>query len=221
MKGRTAPWTTAGLAIVCAGLGVIVAFELTGGLSLAPEVTAAPPGTPEVAWSHQPIAFAPPSRDQIEETVARPLFSPSRRPFVADEVEEAPEPVQALPSLQLIGVLVTEQQRAALMQHDGGDPSWVREGSDLGGWEIEKIEHSRVKVRAGDRLDTVDLRPDTTVPADARPQPRRARTDRRQEAASDEDDGGSEADGDPPIDEDEEFSDEDEEFADEDEEQTH
>lgn len=182
MKGRTAPWTTAVLATACAGLGAAVVFELTGGVPLAPEVTAAPPSTPQVDWSHEPVEFAPPSRDEIEEIAARPLFSPSRRPFVAPEEEEAPAPAQSLPEVQLIGVLMTEQQRAALVQHaDGGDPSWVREGTRVGGWRVERIDESRVHLRAGERLEVVELRPDTAIPAEARPKPRRSQAEEREE----------------------------------------
>lgn len=184
MKARTAPWTTAVLAMVCAGLGAVVVFELTGGVPLAPEVTAAPPSAPQVDWSYEPVEFTPPSRDEIEEIAARPLFSPSRRPFVAPEEEEAPAPAQSLPSVQLIGVLVTEQQRAALVQTaEGGDPSWVREGTTLGGWRVEKIEENRVHLRTGERLEVVELRPDTAIPAEARPKPRRSRAERREERA--------------------------------------
>lgn len=175
------------MAMICAGLGAAVAFELTGGLPLAPEVTAAPPSAPPVDWSHEPVEFTPPSRGEIDEIAARPLFSPSRRPFVAPKEDSAPAPVQSLPSVQLIGVLVTEQQRAALVQNaDGGDTSWVREGAAVAGWEVEKIEHSRVHLRAGERLDIVELRADTAVPAKARPKPRRSRAEREEEASDEE-----------------------------------
>jgi hypothetical protein len=99
--------------------------------------------------------------------------------------------------VQLIGVLVTEQQRAALVQGaEGGDPSWVREGADLGGWQVEKIEHSRVHLRAGERLDIVELRADTVVPAKARPKPRRSRTEKQEETSGEEAARASQADED-------------------------
>jgi hypothetical protein len=194
MKGRTAPWTTAVLATACAGLGAAVVFELTGGVPLAPEVTAAPPSTPQVDWSYEPVEFTPPSRDEIEEIAARPLFSPSRRPFVAPEEEEAPAPAESLPEVQLIGVLMTEQQRAALVQQtEGGDPSWVREGTAVGGWRVEKIEGSRVHLRAGGRLEVVELRPDTAIPAEARPKPRRSRAETREEREAERQEDGETA----------------------------
>jgi hypothetical protein len=194
MTGRAARWTTAALGMLCAGLGATVVFELTGGLPLAPEVTAAPPTAPEVDWTREPIEFEPPSRGELEEIAARPLFSPSRRPFVAVEGEAPSAPVESLPPVELIGVLMTEQQRGALMQAAGeGGASWVREGNEIEGWEVEKIEDSRVQLRAGDRLETVELRPDTAVPAKPRPERRRARAE-DSERSSQEAEHASEAD---------------------------
>lgn len=179
MTGRAASWTTLVLAILCVGSGAAVVLELTGGLPLAPQVTAAPPPTPKLAWSHEPVAFEPPLRDGLEVIAERPLFSPSRRPFVEAPTEVAPASVESLPLLQLIGVLLTEQQRAALVQTIGeGEPSWVREGTEVNGWHVEQIEQSRVHLRAGDRLETVELRSDTAVPAKARPKRRRAEVEK-------------------------------------------
>jgi hypothetical protein len=201
MTARAAPWTTALLAVLCAGLSAAVVLELTGGLSVAPEVTAAPPKETQLDWSHEPLEFEPPSRDALDEIEARPLFSASRRPFVAAEEEVTQTPVGPLPSLELIGVLLTERQRAALMQPAGGKPSWVLEGSDLQGWYIEKIERSRVHLRSDDRLDTVELRSDTAVPAEARPKPRAARKDQPGEESDEAAPSPSEpdqAEADPP-----------------------
>jgi hypothetical protein len=202
MTARAAPWTTALLAVLCAGLSAAVVLELTGGLAFAPEVTAAPPTEPQLDSSHEPLEFEPPSRDAVEEIEARPLFSSSRRPFVTAEGEVTQTQVGSLPPLELIGVLLTERQRAALMQPvGGGEPSWVREGGDVQGWYVEKIERSRVHLRSDDRLDTVELRSDTAVPAEARPKRRPARTDQPDEASDDAAASASESDqaeADPP-----------------------
>jgi hypothetical protein len=211
MTGRAARWTTAALGMLCAGLGATVVFELTGGLPLAPEVTAAPPTAPEVDWTREPIEFEPPSRHELEEIAARPLFSPSRRPFVAVEEEAPLAPVESLPPVELIGVLVTEQQRGALMQAAGeGEASWVREGNKIQGWDVEKIEDSRVRLRAGHRLETVELRPDTAVPAKPRPERRRAKAEDSERSSQEEAERESrtdEADADTSEQEDDEVDD--------------
>ena len=204
MSVRTAPWTTVALVALCAGLGATVALEMTGGLSLAPEVTAAAPAAPQLDWTPGAVDFEPPSPDGLDETTARPLFSPSRKPFVmAMEDEPAPVADQPLPAVQLIGVLLTGGQRAALIQAEGAaEPGWVREGADVDGWRVETIEQNRVHLRADDRLETVELRPDTAMPAESRPKLRRVRPDERREAAdgqADEPDATDE--GEPDLDE--------------------
>jgi hypothetical protein len=73
---------------------------------------------------------------------------------------------------------MTDQQRGALMQAAGeSEASWLREGNKIQGWDVEKIEDSSVQLRAGDRLETVELRPDTAVPAKPRPERRRAKAE--------------------------------------------
>jgi hypothetical protein len=84
--------------------------------------------------------FEPPGREQLDEIAVRPLFSPTRRPFVAAEPEVALTPAPAsLPPLELIGVLLTQQRGAALLRSlDGGDPGWVREEDAMAGWRLQK-----------------------------------------------------------------------------------
>lgn len=176
-SGRSAAWATALLVPVCAGLGAIVVFELTGGLPIAPQVTAASPPSLAIDWSHEPTVFEPPAREELDIIAARPLFSPSRKPFVAPQAgEAAPEAPAPLPPLELIGVLLTDIQQTALLRPlNGGKATWARENDAVAGWRIERIERSRVHLRAGDRLEVVELRSDTAVPADARPKRRKAR----------------------------------------------
>jgi hypothetical protein len=114
--------------------------------------------------------FEPPGREQLDEIAARPLFSPTRRPFVAAEPELALTPAPAsLPPLELIGVLLTEQRRAALLRSlDGGDPGWVREEDAMAGWRLQKIQRNRVHLAAGDRLEVVELRADAAVSVEDR-----------------------------------------------------
>lgn len=183
MSGRSAAWATALLAPLCVGLGAAVVFELTGGLPLAPQVTAAPPLSPALDWSHEPTLFEPPAREDVDIIAARPLFSPSRRPFVAAQAEEVPqETPESLPPLELIGVLLTDQQRAALIRPlDGSAPAWVREDEAMAGWRVDRIERSRVHLSAGDRIESVELRADTAVPPEARPKRRKARDEGRRE----------------------------------------
>jgi hypothetical protein len=194
MSVRSAPWATALLLAVCAGLGAAVVFEFSGALPIAPQVTAAPPQAPAPDWVHEPAVFEPPSRAQLDVIAARPLFSTSRRPFVTAQAEALPAAAADLPPLELIGVLLTDQRRAALIRPlDGTPPGWMREDEIVAGWRLERIERGRVHLRAGDRLEVVELRADTTVPPAARTERRKAATEERREPASRDAEPASEA----------------------------
>lgn len=211
MSVRSAPWTTVALVALCGGLAVTVVLEMSGGLSLAPEVTAAAPVSSQLDWTPDAVDFEPPSPDSLDEITARPLFSPSRKPFVvAGDDEPAPVADLPLPAVQLIGVLLTEEHRAALMQAEGAvEPGWVREGAEIEGWRVETIEQNRVHLRADDRLETVELRSDTAVPAKSRPKPRRTRSDERREAANEQAEGPDTSDDGEPAPEEQQNDDED------------
>ena len=158
--GRSAAWATALWALLCVGLGLVVVLELAGGFPIAPQVNAAPPPSVGLDWSLEPTVFEPPPRETLDIITARPLFSPSRRPFVAAQAPEAAPPTRdAPPPLELIGVLLTDKQRNALIRPlDGNGPRWLREGEAMAGWRVEAVGRSRVHLRAGDRLEVLEIR---------------------------------------------------------------
>jgi hypothetical protein len=198
MSARSAPLATALLLAVCAGLGAAVVFELSGALPIAPQVTAAPPQSPAPDWVHQPIVFEPPTRGQLDVIAARPLFSPSRRPFVGAPAQGSAEAAADLPPLELIGVLLTDQRRAALIRPlDGRAPGWMREDEMVAGWRLERIERGRVHLRAGDRLEVVELRADTAVPPGTRTERRKAATERRKAATEEQSEAATEEQSEP------------------------
>ncbi len=177
MTGSSRGWTTAGLLGLCLSLGVVVAFELWGSIPIAPQVTAAArPGLDMAQATDLPV-FEPPSPDRYADIIERPLFSPTRRPFVPDTNEAPVEaPVQAEPAvpLELIGVLITTERRAALVQPQGeSKASWVREGERFAGWSIEAIEDGQIRIRSGARSELVALRADRPVPRTVQRRPRR------------------------------------------------
>ena len=146
--------------------GAVVGLELAGGVAIAPEVTAAAPASPAPEAPAEPARFRPPAERQFDEISDRPLFFPSRRPFVpaATEAEAAPAGDPAT-GLELIGVLLTERQRAALVQPQGaaqGQPGahWVHEQQTVAGWLVEEIATDHIRLREGDRVEVVKLRAD-------------------------------------------------------------
>lgn len=182
MVEQSTRWLTALMLLAVAGLGTVVVLELTGSVALAPEVTAAAPAS---AAARPPVGhaeFRPPPERQFDEISDRPLFFPSRRPFVSLVAAEPQAPSTAdLPAIELIGVLLTGHGRAALVQ-PGGEPAahWVHERQTVAGWLVEKIAADRVRLRGGDRVEIVRLRVDQARP---RPKPKRTSAGRKDEPA--------------------------------------
>jgi hypothetical protein len=169
MGERSIGWSTSLWLLICAGLAGVVVLELSSSLPLAPEVTAASPATLPAAAAAPP-RFEPPPAGAFEDIALRPLFFESRRPFEPTAaVEEGQAPV-AEPALavELVGTLVTDQDRAALLQPAGQSASWYREGDRIAGWRIATIARERITLRQGEEIETLELRADLAGPT--RPQ---------------------------------------------------
>ena len=168
MGQRSTHWATGIWLLLCAGLGGVVALELSSSLPLAPQVTAALPSAPLPEFAPEPAAFEPPPRSAFGEIAERPLFSASRRPFVPERTSTAaPAQEQEEVALELVGTLLTGEERAALVKPEGQSARWLRPGPEIAGWQIETIERDRVTLRLDDEARTLQLRADLVPP----PQP--------------------------------------------------
>ena len=166
MSERSVPWTTGFWLLTCAALAAVVGLELSSGISLAPQVTAAPPPTPLPEAGPATQSFEAPPESLFDEIALRPLFFESRRPFVpapVDAAAEEPAPAQAF-SIELIGTLVTDQGRAALLQPEGEPAVWRRAGDKIAGWNLRAIERDQVTLAQGEEIETLSLRADLTTP---------------------------------------------------------
>jgi hypothetical protein len=184
MGERSIGWSTSFWLLICAGLGGVVALELSSSLPLAPEVTAASPAVLPAA-APAPPRFEPPPAGAFEDIALRPLFFASRRPFeptVTVEEGEAPVAEPAL-AVELVGTLVTDQHRAALLQPEGKSASWHREGDKVAGWRVGTIERERITLRQGDKVETVELRADLAGPAKKAAASKRKRDRQQQQQA--------------------------------------
>ena len=166
MSERAISWSTSFWLLICASLAGVVAVELSSSLRLAPEVTAAAPAALPAAEPEAP-SFSPPPPEAFDEIALRPLFFESRRPFVPTLLDEGPaeEPVAAEKlAVELVGTLVTDARRAALLQPAGQDAAWHREGDKVAGWRVGKIGRDQVMLRQGEESETLDLRADLAGP---------------------------------------------------------
>ncbi|HZT89845.1 MAG TPA: hypothetical protein VFA12_17885 [Stellaceae bacterium] len=105
------------------------------------------PATPRPVFTMPPpAAFA--------EVVARPLFSPDRRPGARAEG------LPASSAFRLVAIVVSGQDRHALL--GVGQPMKVvrvREGQEVGGWTVEAIQPDKVIVRRADLREEVKASP--------------------------------------------------------------
>jgi hypothetical protein len=141
--------------LVCTGLAGTIVFELSS--PFAPQVTAAHPAAPLPEFAPLPPPFDPPPRDLFAEIAARPLFSPSRRPFVPEDEPAANLRDESI-AIELVGTLLTAQGRAALLQPQGQDAQWVLAGQQIAGWQVVTIERDEVNLRLDEEARTLALR---------------------------------------------------------------
>ena len=176
MVARSTHWLTGLLLLAIAGLGAVVVLELAGNVAIAPEVTAAAAASAAAEAPAGPAKFQPPAERQFDEISDRPLFFPSRRPFVAAAPASTAAAIEdPAAKIELIGVFLTGPERAALVQPEGQPAAhWVREQQTVAGWLVEEIAADRVRVRDGDHVEVVKLRSDQ-----ARPPPK---TERKQKS---------------------------------------
>jgi hypothetical protein len=192
--GPRSRWGTGIWLLLCTGLATGVALELL--LPLAPQVTAALAPAPLPEFAAEPAPFDPPPSRAFAEIGARPLFSASRRPFVAaSATEEAPPPGETIP-IELVGTLLTARGAAALLQPQGQNARWLQAGETIAGWRVETIQRDQVSLRLDDENRTLELRADLVQPA----QPRERAERRPAEESAPPDDQDQEQDEERELD---------------------
>lgn len=136
------------LVVACAWLASGVGSEpswLTPGASGSPAAVAAqPPAPPPPALQLQ--ALTPIWRT--------PLFSPSRSP---DAPPRGPEPGLELAGLKLTGIVIADGVRQALFKRADGKDLPLREGAELGGWRLRRIEAQAVHFEQDGRSQRLQL----------------------------------------------------------------
>lgn len=138
-----------GLLLAGAGLAALWALDVTAKQPGLPSFEMAPPQATRAAPSR---AASRPLRPEVyyDAVTQRPLFAPDRRPLVLDDTSEAApeEPVVAAksepvvvppPALLLLGVMGTADENRALVQNADGEALWLTQGTELGGWTIDRI----------------------------------------------------------------------------------
>lgn len=152
------------LLVLCVGLASMVYWQVENPPSYT--IIAA---TDEPAGSKPssalPAEFTFPPLAAFSEIVARPLFSPSRRP--PKEIEDSDsDTIAALPPQPsrfiLAGVVISAEGRMVLLRRmDSTDLIRALMGQEVDGWYVELIESDRVTLRRGNTVEIVTLQDKT------------------------------------------------------------
>ena len=99
---------------------------------------------------------------QFLQTIARPLFTPTRRPAaVAARPAAAPAaaPTPSAQGLRLIGLIKTEGGETRVLIRSADEPlgTWVLVGGEVAGWKVTAIGDSKVTVESGGRRFDLNL----------------------------------------------------------------
>lgn len=144
-RHRRAPFALAALA---AALGALIYLESVPPAIELPADAAAGPDLKPGAPAPETSGFAMPPLRSFAEVLARPLFSPTRRPSL-----DAPAAGDARSSgFTLVGIVISSGEHHALIEH-GQPPRLERvvEGQELDGWTVEAIAPDAVALRRADQ----------------------------------------------------------------------
>jgi hypothetical protein len=152
-------WPALWAAVIVALVAVIAAEHFLGRVTVGDEVRA----PAKVVEAKLLPAFSLPAETQpVPETIARPLFVPSRR--TSPPAASAAVATMKKGQFVLTGVTVTpEVSFAFLKEVAGGKTHSVKKGSQINGITIEAVEPRRVVMKLGE--ETEDLPLNILVPA--------------------------------------------------------
>ncbi|HEX9809588.1 MAG TPA: hypothetical protein VGC25_08270 [Alphaproteobacteria bacterium] len=169
------------LLLLCGALAAAVADRIGAAPKWIPQ--AAPPETGAAPAPEAPFAAPPriefPSPADVADIAERNLFSPGRRPLVAEAAPAKETPLRQTGGIELKGVVITPAGRAALIKtRKDADYVRVEAGQTVDGWIVESIGSDSVVLRDGATSRTVTLESSAPDPAPARPEPRTRRAPR-------------------------------------------
>jgi type II secretory pathway component PulC len=149
-------------------LAGILGWEIVTGPIFMPEATLKSAEVKSSVMIPNDARLEKPAISTFSEFVARPLFTPTRRPpptkTEPNIATTAPKPE----NLQLIGVIISEDERMALLQTPAtGDVTRAVEGQTVGGWEVHAIKPAQVVLKRGNASEVViinDAAPSSVKP---------------------------------------------------------
>jgi hypothetical protein len=150
-------------------LGAILAGDLGAFSPTEPQSTP----QPRVADVAPPLALPDPTTDRVATILARPLFSPDRRPVAVAAAAASGNPMpQGLP--RLAGVIVGPFGPSAIFAVEGGKPTVVKESGRIDIWDVRVVNVGTVRINGPGGART--LHPSFELAPDAPAAPPRFRS---------------------------------------------
>ena len=145
----------AGLAFLAVALAVLLAFEVAGTSRSRIPAGTVRPVTPAPAKLLPPVTPTP-AEQAYPEVVARPLFTPTRRPAPAQQVAAAPTFNRG--QFQLLGVIIAGNSKTAMLREKAsGKIHRVDLGREVNGIKVASIERDAVTLAQGGETEVVPL----------------------------------------------------------------
>lgn len=151
----------------CALLAVIVVAEIEPAPAPSPLAASAPRVSDAPT---PPIRREPRGRYEalLETSLARPLFSATRRPAARGGTDDSAD--SGLADTRLTGIVTEPGRRIAIFAPEGAKAVTVSEGETVGGWRIESITPREVSLTGPDGTKTLQPKFDPNlVPASGPP----------------------------------------------------
>jgi hypothetical protein len=156
----------------CVFFGALFLFELSAGTTHPVPDTAVAPKLDGRPAASSDVRADP--KQLISAILARPLFSPTRRP-----PQTASNPISSnfdLGGARLTGIIVAPGERLAIFDIKGSKPVVLSEGETVGGWRVDSIASSEVSLVGPGGVKTMQpkLDPAHPVSSNAAASPARA-----------------------------------------------
>jgi general secretion pathway protein N len=98
--------------------------------------------------------------EDLRQTRERPLFSVTRRPPPKIDVSEPPPPPIVPPSLTLVGIVLSPNGRAVIVQEAPSvKPVRIALGEEIEGWRVASITSRTFVIKSGDHTATLTFPP--------------------------------------------------------------
>jgi hypothetical protein len=144
-----------GASILC---GALVVAELRQG-DTASAIAPRTPAGAKVPAANRPKF--PPSGDLVAASLARPLFSATRRP--AGRANDAPVDGLDAAKLRLTGVVIETDRHVAIFAVQGGKPITCFEGETVNQWHVDQILPRQVVLSGPAGSLTMEMRGDPSL----------------------------------------------------------